>query len=86
MTESEAIKFMKLFRKEWDKNSKTRNAEALDAAIQALEKQIPKKPYYISSVDVQCPICHTAAYYAVDVIKRGYCWKCGQLLDWSGEE
>lgn len=43
MTESEAIKFMKLFREEWDKNSKTRNAEALDVAIQALEKQIPMK-------------------------------------------
>lgn len=43
MTESEAIKFMKLFRKEWDRNSKTRNAEALDVAIQALEKQMPKK-------------------------------------------
>lgn len=38
MTESEAIKFMKLFREKWDKNSKTRNAKALDVAIQALEE------------------------------------------------
>lgn len=38
MTESEVIKFVKLFREEWDKNSKTRNAEALDVAIQALEE------------------------------------------------
>lgn len=38
MTENEAIKFMKLFREEWDKNSKTRNAKALDVAIQALEE------------------------------------------------
>lgn len=46
MTENETIKFMKLFREEWDKNSKTRNAKALDVAIQALEKQIPKKVRY----------------------------------------
>lgn len=38
MTESEVIKFVKLFREEWDKNSKTRNAEALDVAIQTLEE------------------------------------------------
>lgn len=47
MTENEAIKFMKLFREEWDKNSKTENANALDIAIQALEKQMPKKPIRI---------------------------------------
>ena len=52
MTESEAIKFMKLFREEWDKNSKTRNAKALDVAIQALEKQIPKKPILKHDVSV----------------------------------
>ena len=52
MTESEAIKFMKLFREEWDKNSKTRNAKALDVAIQALEKQIAKKPILKHDVSV----------------------------------
>lgn len=92
MTENEAIKFMKLFREEWDKNSKTENAKASDIAIQALEKQIPKKPYHISPVDdndnanVECPICHCATDYAINVIKKGHCWKCGQLLDWSDEE
>ena len=43
MNEIEAIKFMKLFREEWDKNSKTENSKALDMAIQALEKQIPMR-------------------------------------------
>jgi hypothetical protein len=37
MTEFEALKFMKLFREEWDRNSKTENAKALDVAIKALE-------------------------------------------------
>lgn len=63
-----------------------------EAAINALEKQIPKNPYHISQVDdndnanVECPVCHATADYAVNVIKRGYCWKCGRLLDWSDEE
>jgi hypothetical protein len=65
---------------------------AYGIAIQALEKQIPKKPYHISQVDdndnanVECPACHATTDYAVNVIKRGHCWKCGQLLDWSDEE
>lgn len=55
----------------------------------ALKRQIPKKPYHISQVDdndnanVECPECHATTDYAVNVIKRGHCWKCGQLLDWS---
>lgn len=58
----------------------------------AREKQIPKKPYHISQVDdndnanVECPECHATTDYAVNVIKRGHCWKCGQLLDWRDEE
>ena len=66
--------------------------EAFSMAIKALEKQIPMKPYHISQVDdndnanVECQMCHATADYAVNVIKRGYCWKCGQLLDWSDEE
>ena len=66
--------------------------KSIEIAIQALEKQIPKKPYHISQVDdndnanVECPMCHATTDYSVNVIKRGYCWKCGQLLDWSDEE
>ena len=66
--------------------------EAFSMAIKALEKHIAKKPYHISQVDdndnanVECPVCHAITDYAVNIIKRGYCWKCGQLLDWSDEE
>lgn len=66
--------------------------ESVDFAIQALEKQIPKKAYHISSVDdndnanVECPACHATTDYAVNVIKRGYCWNCGQRLDWGDEK
>lgn len=58
----------------------------------AREKQMPKKPYHISQVDdndnanVECPACHATTDYAVNVIKRGHCWNCGQKLDWGDEE
>ena len=39
MTEIEAHRIVSLFREQWDKNSKTPNAHALDVAINALEKQ-----------------------------------------------
>ena len=39
MNVSEALKFMVLFRDEWDRNSKTKNAAALDVAIKSLEMQ-----------------------------------------------
>lgn len=99
MEESEAIeklKNMRLFMQIEDENNDCKFTEddykANDMAIQALEKQIPKNPYHISQVDdndnanVECPACHATADYAVNVIKRGHCWKCGQLLDWSDEE
>ena len=38
MTESKALEFMRLFREDWDRNSKTENAKALDVAIKALEE------------------------------------------------
>ena len=99
MTESEAVeklKNMRLFMQIEDENNDCKFTEddykANEMAIQALEKQITMKPYHISQVDdndnanVECPMCHATADYAVNVIKRGYCWKCGQLLDWSDEE
>lgn len=90
MTESEAIKeFQQNIDMPFGSNI---SRKASELAIQALEKQIPKNPYHISQVDdndnanVECPACHATTDYAVNAIKRGHCWKCGQLLDWSGEE
>lgn len=64
----------------------------IETIIKALEKQMPKKPYHISEIDVndnamvECPICHAKNDYSINTIKSGYCWKCGQKLDWSVEE
>lgn len=98
MTESEAIEELKYDCNELGKAIPCDTSwgcsfeNAYGIAIKALEKQIPKKPYHISQVDdndnanVECPACHATTDYAVNVIKRGHCWKCGQLLDWSDEE
>lgn len=98
MTENEAIEELKYDCNELGKAIPCDTSwgcsfeNAYGMAIQALEKQIPKKPYHISQVDdndnanVECPACHATTDYAVNVIKRGHCWKCGQLLDWSDEE
>lgn len=70
---------------------KYRKIGSMEECRAAREKQIPKRAYHISPVDdndnanVECPECHATTDYAVNVIKRGHCWKCGQLLDWSDE-
>ena len=55
--------------------------EALDLAMEALEKQIPKK-LVIGEELYHCPGCGEK-----DAILQGdnYCFNCGQALDWSDE-
>ena len=77
MTESEAIKVLNMI--------ETHGAlptMAKAKSIEALEKQIPKKPKtddrYVMYI---CPWCN-------DFVKvsHNYCQNCGQKLDWSDEE
>jgi hypothetical protein len=66
-----------------------KRAEALDVAIQALEKQIPKKPIKSKKQVVRyvntycCPICNLK-FTGTGIAK--WCYHCGQKLDWSDEE
>lgn len=55
--------------------------EALDIAIEALEKQLPKKPIEkgIHFVYYKCPNCNR-----ILPIDKNYC-DCGQRLDWPEE-
>lgn len=56
--------------------------ESLDMAIEALEKQIPKKP------EVSCSVV-SAKYYRCPTCKRivglkiPYCRMCGQAISWN---
>ena len=84
MTKSEAIKEIRFNMSTIGLSNEAakRVVEARDMAIQAIEKQIPKKPKtddrYVMYI---CPCCN-------DFIKvsHNYCPNCGQKLDWSDEE
>ena len=65
-------------------------AEALGLAIQALEKQIPKKPIFANNMMTKdkflmCP-CREFRFPDSLVFLKTRCWNCGQKLDWSDEE
>ena len=85
MTESEAIKLLEYIRETGNGEAPyvgcTQNI-AIEMAINALEKQIAKKPTkdkYVPELDF-CPECGT------EVTKCTYCPNCGQKIDWSEEE
>ena len=62
------------------------HCEAIDIAIQALEKQIPKKPIKSKNQVVRyvntyyCPICELGIA-GTNIAK--WCYHCGQKIDWS---
>lgn len=68
------------------------SASALDLAIKALEKQIPKKAYDIDydinreTISFDCPSCLSSLYAEDELENVGYCCVCGQALDWSATE
>ena len=66
----------------YHKDDACENCE-INAAIEALEKQIPKKPeikdgYYV------CPIC--GVYQETSEGNPPYCINCGQRILWEVEE
>lgn len=85
MTESEAIKELHKIRPRGGIIPQKR-AEALDVAIQALEKQIPKNPITHSNTNrADCPCCG-ATVRGIKNPFGDWCSNCGQKLDWSDEE
>ena len=66
-----------------------RRFEALNKAIEAIEKQIPKKPLHMHK-NYYCPICKEDGWIlwddAVPNDMDKYCGKCGQALDWEVSE
>ena len=63
--------------------------KACDMAVQALEKQIPKKPIKSKKQVVRyvntycCPTCNLK-FTGTGIAK--WCYHCGQKLDWGDEE
>ena len=88
MTESEAVEKLKnmlLFMQIEDEYNDCKFTEddykANEMAINALEKQIPKKPKERDCIGFNtlvCPVCKGELY-----LYEPYCDNCGQKLDWS---
>ena len=93
MTESEAIKeFQQNIDMPFGSNI---SREASKLAIQALEKQIPKKPImkqYFKDMEEEYLCCPTCGEILTDRIPADnktfyfHCMNCGQKFDWSDEE
>lgn len=89
MTLEEAIGIVKCAIGEVEWNYPLDYAEALEIAIEALEKQIPRKP--IDKIDpmfgdiyIVCSNCENTAIvnpFTHSIFK--HCPNCGQALDWS---
>lgn len=70
-------------------DTRKRNAQL---AINALEKQIPKKPINVENHYYECPCCKRDLgisdddIFVYDEPKPQYCSNCGQALDWTNKE
>ena len=93
MTESEAIKEVRFNMSTIGLSDKVakRVVEARNIAIQAIEKQIPKKVQlrhirkFDGFDDGECPTCGWTVSRDCDGADN-FCPNCGQKLDWSDEE
>lgn len=67
----------------WARSESRRYSEAVDIAIECIDKQIPKKPLKEICGD-RCPVCGSWVWGFTD--KRDFCGKCSQAIDWSDEK
>ena len=95
MTESEAIKETRFNMSTIGLSDKAakRVVEAIDMAINALEKQIPKKVKIEQWIYTKCDCGyefskhHGDGYYSIPLEnKTKYCPNCGQKLNWESDE
>lgn len=82
MNLKEVIKTLELAKAEVEWDYPMDYAVAIDEAIKAIDKQIPKKPeiegeYYI------CPVC--GVYQETSEGNPPYCINCGQAIDFGKE-
>ena len=85
MTPKEAIKIFEIAKAEVEWNYPLDYAIAIDTAIEALEKQIPKKPITTKDGNKSCS-CGLVVQTGYIRNCLYYCDNCGQAIDWSEEE
>lgn len=81
MTNKEAIKMLDRIR---DESGWTNDAyNSLTLAIEALEKQIPKKPTTGKYGHTECACCGWVVdSFCGDIEQYPFCPNCGQAIDW----
>lgn len=92
MTNEEAIKWLNLEIEIWEAECKSLHPtkDALRVAIEALEKQIPKKPIARKHDELRghilfhCPACDDD--FNCNEYEETYCAECGQRLNWREVE
>ena len=88
MTSEEAITTLELAISEVEWNYPLDISVALETAMEALKKQIPKVAEHEDRVWSICPCCGGSVCndteHAVNK-EVSYCEHCGQALDWSGD-
>ena len=81
MTPEEAIRILEVAKAECEWNAPLEYQGAFDAAIEALEKQIPQKPKMTLDAYWVCPVCGKKVEYPYE-----HCKRCGQAIDWTEGE
>ena len=82
MTSEEAIGIVRCAIGEVEWNYPMDYSVAFEVAIEALEKQIPKKPHK-NYRRLNVKWCECGCYLGELKNEQNYCKKCGQALDWS---
>lgn len=85
VTPQEAIEWLKAIEEKYihggDEAFDSKRKMAINAAISALEKQMPKGLIEYKKGGYSCRLCKSVIYP-----KSPYCIHCGQALDWSDTE
>lgn len=88
MTYKEAVEWQNAFRQMYN-GMPAEVDDAIDLAVNALEKQIPVKPIVKGIVHEYCPpqrYCPICERRLKNNRHMRFCPRCGQAIDWSGGE
>lgn len=93
MEEKKVKEAIKIIKSNYPTSGYSMLCEALDIAIEALEKQLAIKPkeneirggWLGKQKHYTCPTCGNCLLEEMmnERQNTGYCWDCGQRLDWS---
>lgn len=86
MEYKEALEYLEVMRKFFTNDDDEGKVfkQTYDVAIEALEKQIPKKTDYDKDGTPRCAICMWDEFYNKEAMR--YCPSCGQAIKWEETE